>query len=248
MRIAVVGAGPSAWETLDELKALVAEGIDVASVNHSHDWLVKRGIKPKFCVMPESFHIHKIQNLIPECTYLVRKDIHPETWETVKNAPLVEKYPKQVNTVLTGEPGMPVVNVLYSHGYTEFDLFGFDGSMPDNGPTHIDGRHERSERLIRYCVVGDRMFKSNKIWRHQSRAAIKLLLDNRVRLNIHGDGLLANIAKHIDEITPEDPAENAPYRQGVEIYFLVRGDKYSLMHRLATEAEAQSYLSKRKKA
>ncbi len=203
-RCCVVAAGPSLKETLPDLRALSDLGVDVICVNHAHDWLVKQGITPKFCILPESFHHTMIARTVSGCTYVIRQDARPETKLTIKDATHVRIYSRAVNEKITCR-GLPVVNVAHWLGYREFDLFGFDGSFPEKGNTHMDGSHPWATSKadegasIRWCVVGDRVFKSHKRWRHQTRAMIELLKKQKVEVRIHGDGMLAAVAKSIDD-------------------------------------------------
>ena len=259
-RCCLVAAGPSLKETLSTLRELSESGVDVVCVNHSHDWLIKHGITPKFCILPESFHFTEIAHTVEGCVYVIRKDARPETRKTVKDG-LIKEYSITVNTRIT-LVGLPVLNVAHWLGYREFDLFGFDGSYPDakSAVTHMDGTHKWTETKsdIRWCVAGNRMFKSRKRWRRQTQALIELLTKElpvrlKVVVRVHGDGLMAAVARSIQDIEREIKIEKktgtdhnrvGPFRRtrDLEVWTKVRGDIHTVTHRPANPREVKKYL------
>lgn len=227
----IVGGGPSIHETVDELKSLVSEGVDLICVNHAHDWVIEHGMTPKYTIFPEVTHIFKIKKTIPECTYIIRSDASEGVKKSVEGGN-IQTYHKEF---LNGIPyntfprlsRLAVLNVAYHLGYRKFDLFGFDCSAKPDGNTHFDGDHERSHDF-RAVAIEDEVFLSNSTWKQHYEYIIATIGAGVIDITVHGKSLLSTLCqkphllkKGINRIN------DAVEQRGLELWWKERPLSYS---------------------
>lgn len=84
VKLAIVAGGPSLEDTLPELQALVADGVNVVSLANSTGWLLDHGINPSAQIVLDA----KPRNAsfvhdVPGCTYFVASQCDPSVLERV---------------------------------------------------------------------------------------------------------------------------------------------------------------------
>ncbi len=84
VRLAIVAGGPSLADTVNELRALIAEGVNVIALANSTAWLLDHGIQPSAQVVLDAkpnnaTFVHDV----PGCTYFVASQCDPSVFERV---------------------------------------------------------------------------------------------------------------------------------------------------------------------
>lgn len=127
-----------------------------------------------------------------------------------------------------GSVGCRALNVMYLQGYRKFHLFGMDCSFDEEGNQHAayhSGKRQQSWR----CRVGDRWFRTsgtlvamarsfieNMEWLEKmsrERGDPKILGEDCIETNIHGDGMLAAMVARANSSNIEFYREMEDYKR-----------------------------------
>lgn len=155
---AIVGGGPSINDNVDQIRKLKARGINIVSVNKSHDWLIDHGITPWAHVLldPKEWVSGYVQKPRKTVRYFVASQCHDDTFEALKDYPvflwhagqdfpegpepsgvLREKWPAAPWFIVPGPTtvGLRAIFLGSQMGARKFHLFGLDSSRA-NGKMH----------------------------------------------------------------------------------------------------------------
>jgi hypothetical protein len=205
-RTAIIAAfGPSLDDTLEELKEI--DG-DIISVSGAHDYLISKGIVPKYHVEmdPRAHKAKFLQNPHPDVTYCLSSSCDPQAFLNVMGQKVYrwnlhthaddddafyEKVdgPEWFSLDVGCSVGHAAVVVGGCLGYRNFELFGMDCSKK-NGARHAGNHHGPFQRDLKVEVAG-RLFDSTPQMVAAARDFISLCARmGQVGINMHGDGLL----------------------------------------------------------
>ena len=204
--ISIVGFGPSLKRTYKKLKG------DILSCNGAHDWLIERGIIPKYAmffdaspVITSFVHPH------PDVTYLIASRCHRDVFAALEGynvyvwhaagdpdlEPLLYEHRRMEPMLSGGTAGVSrAMVVVLGMGYTRLNLFGADSSYEDEY-THVKKSIVPEKHMTVWC--NGKEFKSTS-WLALQVEDFKTLAplmrdDNGVKFEIYGDGLLPHVAK-----------------------------------------------------
>lgn len=202
--LSVVGFGPSIHDVWRQIKG------DVWACNGAHDWLIERGVIPKYAMFWDASPlVAKFVNPHPDVTYIVASRCHRDVFEALDGfnvrvwhaagdrniEELLCEYRRMEPLIGHGSAavttGMMVSLVL---GYRNFHLFGCDSSY--SGETTHARKSIVDETPIEVWVDG-RMFKSTTWLAGQVedfKTLAPLLKDAGCKLDFYGFGMLQWVA------------------------------------------------------
>lgn len=148
---AIIGGGPSINDSVDQIRKLKARGVNIVSVNKSHDWLLERGITPWGHILldPKEWVSGYVQRPRKTVRYFVASQCHDATFDALSDYPvflwhagqdfpegdepktvLREKWPTAPWFVIPGATtvGLRAVQLGHAMGANKFHLFGLDSS------------------------------------------------------------------------------------------------------------------------
>lgn len=212
--MSVVGSGPSLSWTYKDLKG------DVMACNSAHDFLISKGIIPKYAMFWDANPIiaEMARKPHPDVTYLVASRCHPDLFKALAGHRVVVFHAlggEPVDQFLIAEKRMEpliaggssgVTRGLYlagAMGHTEVHLFGIDSSYDDEA-THVGGSViDQKKMKLRVC---GKWFVTAP-WMAVQAADFKVLAPlvqkMGMRLIVHGTGLIPYTATFLDCETPD---------------------------------------------
>lgn len=203
--VSIVGSGPSLKRTYQNLVG------DVIACNGAHDFLIERGIVPRFCMMFDAHeHMSDFVTPDPNVTYLIASRCHRSVFEKLKDSRVVVWHAKgdpcldglladagRMEPMLHGGSAAVTRTLFLAHamGWKEVHLFGADSSFEDD--EHHVGRTLVPEDEMRVWAGGG-WFRTTA-WMAGQVEDFKLMAPDLTWLGmqivLHGDGLLPAIAR-----------------------------------------------------
>lgn len=220
-RAIIVGGAPSVQDHLDQIRTLAADPDNsIFAINWTHTWLIQNGIIPKGCVF---FEIDAEPDTVlkaahPDVTYYICSHCSPKTfdslqgfkrklWHSPPNSPAEvivhdELFPKSY--LIGGGVGTftRTMTLAMTEGYRALDIFGVDGSFPEDSPsTHVEGYETANDvKTDAFDVIAKSTTDSTKIRKFKTVGYLALQVDEfqeYCRVNhqhfacrIYGDSLM----------------------------------------------------------
>jgi len=211
--VSVVGSGPSLADTHGDLAG------DVLACNSAHDYLVSKGIKPKYAMLWDANPV-MAQMITPQegVTYLLASRCHPSVFEKMRGhdvvvwhalgddelMPLLYKYKRDELIIAGGSSSvLRATHVAATMGYREEHLFGVDSCYSGND-THITGSLVAQARMQMRCCgrwfnVAPWMVKQAE----EFKAIAPLMKEHGIKVVVHGSGLVPYLATFLGCETPD---------------------------------------------
>lgn len=214
----IVGAGPSlAWTYKDIVG-------DVIACNSAHDFLIGRGVIPKYAMVWDAHPVMKgILTPHKDVTYLIASRCHPSvfdllkdcnvvTWHALGGGPLTEELLVKSNRVEPMIPGgsSSAMRALYlagAMGYSkELHLFGVDSCYSDDKTaSHVNGSIvDQNKMRLRVCGKWFTVASWMAMQAGDAKTIFPDLQKLGVRLIVHGTGLIPYCATFMDGIETPD--------------------------------------------
>lgn len=225
--------GPSiqdTWRDALEERRIIGNA-DIVSVSGAHDWLMERGIQPRYHIEcdPRPHKGDMLTKPQPGVEYLMATCCHPDVVGKLKNFSLTlwhldngkQSYkigkiePNAVMVGGGGSVGLRAINVLYVLGYRRFIVHGMDCSYRDEGERTHAGHHTGKKTQKITVVCRGRKFVSAPVLLTYMRDFDALRVpggplgnpdeDNRkMEIVLRGDGLLQHALKTCGAIETSD--------------------------------------------
>ncbi len=206
--MAMVGGGPSLNDTAELLRNYADRtDVDVFALNNAHDWLIQRGITPRFCVMLDARQENAefVRNPSKDVTYLIAAMCHPDVFDALEGYRVITWVPlmnctKEMPRLTVGgggTVGMKAMYLAYIAGYQKFSLFGMDSSYRE-GSHHAYEQELNDNEDITTVWAGDRAFVAANWMVKQAtefQAQTKKLLSLGCSVDVYGDGLIPHVAR-----------------------------------------------------
>jgi len=148
---AIIGGGPSINNCVQDILRLKKRGVNIVSVNKSHDWLLEKGIVPwgHFLLDPKDWVADYVKRPRKDVRYFVASQCHDSVFESLKAYPvflwhagqdfpqgdeptavLRQYWPTRPWHVVPGATTVGLRSIMPGHfmGADKFHLFGFDSS------------------------------------------------------------------------------------------------------------------------
>ena len=210
--IAIVGGGPSLATMLPKLRAFRGPIMAAGSV---HDYLLEQGIQPDYCVVmdPDPLMAAYLKRDGGRCKYLVASHVAPHVLFALEGKAvylfgaggtfeLKDFDPLPVVMVGGRTVGTRAMGVALGLGYTQMHLFGMDSCL-DQQAVHAyeipeDAEFDQAIRdSARTVYCNGRTFKCASYMLGQATDFQRFMgvWGDQVGVEVHGDGLLAEIMK-----------------------------------------------------
>jgi hypothetical protein len=221
----LVGGGPSAADDIEEIRALHSAGAKVFAMNAASRWLRGHGIMPDYQVMVDA-QPHSLSLVDRDArAHLFASQVDPSVMSAVDDAivwhlgmdEIEEWFPpervKRGGYALVGG-GAAVGNcamcVVFTMGYRDFHVFGFDSSNRD-GKTHAYSQWQN--RFIPNVDVewGGKTYNASVAMKGQAewfQIVARELVNQGSKIKVYGDGLLPAMWN----AKPENMTERDKYR------------------------------------
>lgn len=206
--------GPSLNDFEGEIRLKNKRGMPIITTNGTYNWCLERGLKPSGTIMVDTraFNVRFVQPVIPKCRYLLASQCHPsvfdavpptQTWLWHNNASeslhavihslLRRKFHAVAGGVTVTLRAFVLLEML---GWRKFDVYGFDSCLRE-GIHHAYDQPENDDTKILKLDVNERQFSCHPWMLQQAQEFLMMLkqLRHRVLMNVHGDGLIAEILK-----------------------------------------------------
>lgn len=202
-RISIVGFGPSLHQTWSDVSG------PVMTTSGAHDFLIERGIIPKYHVEMDARE-HKanfFRNPHPDVTYFINSQCHPKVFAALQDynvvmwhnsasgckEMLVELFKRlEPGAILVrggSNVGMRAIVVAHIIGFRDYDLFGMDCSY--QGLEQWAGEHYTPNQEVKHIRVGVKNFYTSETMLKSTDDFLNQLpMLQGARFRIHGEGLL----------------------------------------------------------
>lgn len=203
----IVGGGPSLKSTLHEIRALVARDAVVFALNGAAKHLLCEGIPVHHQIIIDA-RKENASFIVPVESYYIASTCAPEILSGLQNVTLfhpnilnileyLPKNDKPLHLVGGGSSvGMLAPSVVYTQGYREMHLFGYDSSYKD-GEHHAYPQGMNDSEVTVDVVCAGRTFKCAAWMVTQAEEFQKLalnLIELDCEIQVHGSGLIPHIA------------------------------------------------------
>jgi hypothetical protein len=229
-RVALVCGGPTLDDTVDELRAAVAEGAKVVTVNGAYRWCLDHNFVPSMQMVMDARagNARFLDPPLPRCHYVLASQCHPDLWDAVDGRPHVWIYHVGVNEdtpdtkalldayYLTNWHGIGggttvgtrAIALLRTLGYVRFDLFGLDSCWMGDAHHAYDQEENASDQALTFTVhpTGSpemaRVFRCAPWHVQQVQDFLQMIRFQGTQfvVNVHGDGLIAFIMRASAEV------------------------------------------------
>jgi len=209
--VAVVGGGPSLKQTIHKLK----EYDTIIACGSVHDYLVKNGIRPNYCVVvdPDPLVITYLQNIYHvdnKCKYLIASQCDPAVFEHLRydnvymwHAGGNDSLFKEGDYVVGGgcTVGTRAIVLAMNFGYYDIHLFGFDTCLDETDEHHAyKFQNEEIETIgdVMEIALDHASGKKFKVAGYMLGQLfdLKTILAtsaSKLKLTVHGGGLIAHL-------------------------------------------------------
>lgn len=210
----IVAGGPSMRSHVPFIKARRDQGQTIFAVNGSANFLRSNGIGVDYFVLLDA-RAENSSFVSPDSDThnLISSQCHPVIFDMLKNETVtlwhpnyegVEDYIGDRECVRIGggtTVGLQTISIAFAMGYREIHLYGFDSSCSDSGEDHAYPQSITTNDDDRHpFVVAGKTFIAMPWMVRQAmefqRCAVQLA-DGGTTVNVHGSGLLPEIAKRM---------------------------------------------------
>ena len=208
--VILCASGPSLTDSLPEIIRLQREGAHVVGMNGSSQWLKGKGVDVHSTVVID-YHPTLMVPFIsdfPSHDYFIASQCDKSVFLHLSDQPVtlfhvdipdVAHYIPDNGRVIQAVGGgncvgMIAMSLMYSQGYRNIHLFGYDSSFRD-GDQHVHNQVTNDQKIE--VMVGGRKFISTPYLIHQAQQwqyLVNQLIDLGCTITVHGTGLLPYMA------------------------------------------------------
>lgn len=205
--VLIVGGGPSAADTVAEIRAMHANGALLMALNGASHWLRERGITPDIQFMIDAKQ--ETATLVDPLArrHLFASQMHPSAFDRVSNPTLVHLLTAGIEDQIPHErrqrggycyigggiaSGNSALCAAYAMGHRVMHCFGFDCSNRGEA-THAYAQPMNAGELSVMTEWDGMSYQSSIAMRVAADTFLRLaseLETNGVRITLHGSGLL----------------------------------------------------------
>ena len=213
--VSIVGSGPSLASTYQDLVG------DVIACNSAHDFLIEKGIVPKYAMFWDAHPIIAkfAQKPHPGVIYLVASRCHPDLFKCLEKQRVIvfhamseesvqemlERTGRMEPIVQGGSTGVTRASfVAGAIGYREMHWFGVD-SCYSGEETHVGG-HKSDERMkLKVCGKDFVIAPWMALQAGDFKVIAPILKRSGIDLTVHGTGMIPYLATFEGIKTPDIP-------------------------------------------
>lgn len=226
----IVGGGPSLKRDIEIVRAHAAARHRIFALNNAAGFLADRGIKPgdqliidprpenvRFLVGRPANHVILSSQCDPSLFDALAEDesmFLPTVLQPAIDG-IRDCIPEgSVATLIGGgiTAGLTALAAVYTLGFREIHLYGYDSSDADDGNAHAYDQHENDPEKKRIeVIVAGRRFRSSYAMYAQAekfQSFSEMLAEAGATIYVHGDGLLPTIAREMTRATANPQGED----------------------------------------
>jgi hypothetical protein len=173
--VLVVGSGPSVATQLETIRQMKGSGAILCAVKDAHDWLISQNIVPDYALAldPQEHRWNCFTKKRDDVHYLIASQCHASMFEHLKDCRVTlwhlrfkadQNFPTGRRLLIPGgsTSGLRALTVLFTLGYRDFHLFGFDSCLSGD-QLRVDGSGKKpEERITELRITGsDEVFYCN---------------------------------------------------------------------------------------
>jgi hypothetical protein len=210
-RVAViVGGGPSLKRSIEMLRGHGAAEHTIFALNNTAHFLRDNGVTPniQFIIDPRPENVAFVKGG-PAASFILASQCHPSLFDELDGEPVTvlqlaiegiyDHIPKTATVVSgTTTAGLYALNAVYTLGYREMHLYGYDSSDAEDGEAHAYPQHETDpeKKRLEVWVAGKRFRSSFAMYKQAEKfqGIAQMLAEAGATIHVHGDGLLPTIA------------------------------------------------------
>lgn len=208
-RVLICGAGPSLVDTLPDILRERDKGTYIVALNGTGNWLAERGVTPDAMVMIDCSGMYLSHVMgFPADRYYLASQVSPGVFSHLETkdvtlfhidieniTELVTDKTKSILAVGGGiSAGLIAMSLMYTQGYRDIHLHGYDSSYREGGKGHV---YNQPESIATDVVVYGRRFTSTPWMVHQVQQwqeLARVLREAGCKITVHGTGLLPFVA------------------------------------------------------
>lgn len=211
----IVGGGPSLRDTLPSIKVCAKMGWPVFALNAAAKFLSEHDV-PNWQIMidPREGNLDYLDD--KASGYILASQCHPALFDRLEGQSVVGFHVAmegigdhiadlRTATLIGGgiTSGLTALALVYTLGYREIHLHGYDSSDAEDGNAHAYAQDEtRAEKKRLNCKYRGKHYRCSFAMYKQAEEFEKfsrMLADMDAVIHVHGSGLLPDIAKAIAE-------------------------------------------------
>ena len=203
----LVGSGPSVEGQVESIKAQRALGRPIVALKDAHDWLQDHGIVPDYAaaIDPQDNQWKCFQKKHPDIKYFIASQCHPSLFDHLSDMQVFlwhlyiakgQSIPPHGTALIAGgtTTGLRTISLLYSMGYRQFELYGYDSCLKDGVLRRSGWQPTSLNEQINEIVVDGKMFYCNPAMTSQANEFQNLyIVMPDIEIASHGDGLITSI-------------------------------------------------------
>ncbi len=214
--IVLVGSGPSAMNEIESIREQKKRGRLIVALKGAHDFLIENGIKPDWCIMldPQEKIVNCVKHHQPGITYFIASQCHPDVFDVLKEEYVIIWHALSMigeDKILEGRvligggttTGLRAMNMIYSLGYRNAHLYGFDSCVTEkDGETykrinvHTEGKLDKPGKIIDVWVGKTRYWANPAMAAQAQEFQQAMGVLKSMRVKVHGDGLIKALWDH----------------------------------------------------
>jgi len=206
----IVGGGPSAIDTLVDVRERQKHGQDVFALNGVAQWLAQYGIFPKYQVILDSRpENRRFVRPISAEKFLIASQCDPGVFAALSGQDVtlfhhaeegITKHFEGTSVLIGGgiTVGLTAMALVYALGYRQMHLYGYDSSDRDGSGHAYEQSESGPDSQRRDVWLGRRKYSCAPAMYAQAQAFpefAELLRRHDVTITVHGSGLLPDIAR-----------------------------------------------------
>ncbi len=219
----IVGGGPSLGKTLPLVKQMADAGCPVFALNGAAKYLTAHDIPCwQVVIDPREQNIDFLDD--KAAGHILASQCHPALFERGKNVlgfhvameGIGDHIKEGAHATLIGggiTSGLTALALVYTLGYRQIHLHGYDSSDADDGAAHAYAQGEtRAEKKRLDCMFKGKHYRCSFAMYKQAEEFEKfsrMLADLDAVIHVHGEGLLPAIANDIAEKQNEACSQSA---------------------------------------
>jgi len=206
----IVGGGPSLKKSIAMLQGHANVGHTIFALNNTANFLNQHNIRPnvQLIVDPRPENLSFVKDR-PASSYILSSQCHPSLFDALEGEAIavlqlaiegIYNHIPKTATVVSGTTtaGLYALNTIYTLGYREIHLYGYDSSDADDGEAHAYPQNETDpeKKRLEVWVAGKRFRSSFAMYKQAEKfqGIAQMLADAGATIHVHGDGLLPTIA------------------------------------------------------
>ncbi len=213
---AIVAGGPSLLGQLEKVRTFPV----VIACGTVHDFLVTRGIRPRYAVVFDPYvqahdkheptqgsNLSYYAHLVDTCTYLISSHSEAKLFEYFAEVPhaIWHALGDADEAYIRGEPALSggctaalrAITIAVVLGYWDLHFFGLDSAYSEDQSHAYEMTDPLPEQVTVKLENSPREFKTNLAWIAQAQQFFKMveMHGRQFRPSIHGDGMIYEMAR-----------------------------------------------------